>query len=655
MTRPAWIAPVLLIVVAAPAAEGPTSTPAIALRPEIRQALREARQAASVISRLQEEVTGAAGSGMARQTEELADLEKQMADACARITVDPRAEQAAAAMRRSEYASALPLLEQVLEAAPDDPYASYLAGMCEAEQGRFAEGGRHFARVLRREPDSHTARLLSRFCECAAKQERPISDERLLECYDEALADAQRHMPPPPAVDARDLGAAMVTAFRLPDVLRDPLIYKIDNEAAAGRGPVAVNVSRFVKVAEATDYTHPLFLAFLLAEDQKAEERLEERLGEAKHAITVEAILFLNQYYGPDKLYRRRSPAFQAELARLRHWMPDDGLWLMLSIPYAPPVGENRDHPPLTSAELELLKRAEASPRFTNHNHLAQVAAIRLFEKTGYPRAKQAGELLAGQVRSPLGAWRDVACRANALARQRFEAGEVDGGLEIARTLLTLTRRLEPAPDGVTFAGALVRASHERMIAQNVLENAPSLPTETCLEYQQLWLQARTVLARHEAVGAGSIALHLPLRIINNAEVRLRNGQWPPWAVRRAERQSRKPENIEGRRRLLTLQLEGERQPGDRDLLDPGILHQIELLPELRRFREAGLDDTKLWMLVWTLGELRDDESVEWLIAQLEDERGWLRAVAAEALTKITGRSAGRDPAAWREMLRKRP
>jgi hypothetical protein len=193
------------------------------------------------------------------------------------------------------------------------------------------------------------------------------------------------------------------------------------------------------------------------------------------------------------------------------------------------------------------------------------------------------------------------------------------------------------------------------MIAQNVLENAPSLPTETCLEYQRLWLQARTVLARHEAVGSGSVALHLPLRIINNAEVRLRNGQWPPWAVGRVERQSRGPERIERQRRLLTAQLEGGRQPRDRDLLDPGILHQKELLPELRRWADADLDDSRLWMLVWSLGELRDDESAEWLIAQLEDERGWLRAVAAEALTKITGRSAGRDPAAWREMLKKRP
>lgn len=655
MARTTWVTSVFLIGAVTLAAEGPTSTPAIALRPEIRQALREARQAACAISRLQEEVTGVAGSGIARQTEELAVLEKQMADACARITVQPRAEQAAAAMRRSEYASALPLLEQVLKDAPDDPYASYLAGICEAEGGRYAEGGRHFARVLQREPDSHTARLLSRFCDCASKRQRPLSDEAVLECCDEALADAQRRLPPPPAVDARDLGAAMVAAFRLPDVLRDPLIYKIDNEAAAGRGPVAINVSRFVNASEATDHTHPLFLALLLAEDEKTAERLGERLGEPKHAITVEAILFLNQYYGSDKLYRGRSPAFQAELARLRNWMPDDGLWLMLSIPYAPPVGENHDDPPLTRAELDLLQRAEAASRFTDHNHLAQVAAIRLFGRIGYPRARQAGERLAGQVRTPLDAWRDATRRANALARQRFAMGDVDGGLAIARTLQTLTRRLEPAPDGVTFAGALVRATHERMIAQNVLANAPSLPTEARLEYQRLWLQARTVHARHQTLGGSSLPGCLPLRIINNADVHLRNGQWAPWAVRRAERQSRKPENIERRRRLLTLQLEGERQPGDRDPLDPGILHQNELLPELHRFRDAGLDDTKLWMLVWTLGELRDDESVDWLIAQLEDERDWLRSTAVEALTKITGRSAGRDPAAWRDALMKRP
>ena len=75
----------------------------------------------------------------------------------------------------------------------------------------------------------------------------------------------------------------------------------------------------------------------------------------------------------------------------------------------------------------------------------------------------------------------------------------------------------------------------------------------------------------------------------------------------------------------------------------------------LRQFRDIELDDDKLWPLVWTLGELEDRESVDWLIEQLSDQREWLKITAAEALRKITGVDHGLDPAAWKDALDDRP
>jgi hypothetical protein len=120
--------------------------------------------------------------------------------------------------------------------------------------------------------------------------------------------------------------------------------------------------------------------------------------------------------------------------------------------------------------------------------------------------------------------------------------------------------------------------------------------------------------------------------------------------VERAKRRARSNDNLDARRSALARCLEGVLPPRARDLLDPGILELRELLPELRRFRDAQLGDQTTWMLVWTLGELRDRDSIEWLSTLVEDKRECLRIAANEALEKITGMDRGQNQGARRDM-----
>lgn len=642
MWRSAWIWTMLLGGAAAWGGEEPTSKPTDdALHPEIKQALQRLRQAQGQLNQLQKGISGAMSPGIDQLIEDSVEWEKQIAAACARIQVDPRAEKAAAAMRRSALAPALRTLGPVLAEDADDPYASYLAGICAAELGKFEEGARHFTRVLTREPGSHTARLLSKFCECAAKQQAPLSDEAVLACYDAGLVEAEKHVPAAEIDEEDDLVTTIAKAFRIPETLKDPLIYKLDNEAVAGRGPCAIDVDRLVNAALAADDPYELFFVWLVTPENHTTSELEERLAAPRHAATVRALLFLFNYYGEGDRYQQRGQAFEESLAELQRQMPEEGLWVALGIPHKAPVGDDVIYPPLTGKELAQLEQAVSSPRWTNYHQAVTAAAARVLERAGYPWAMTAAEALSRPVGAPVRAFRNVAMRTCELAKRRFAAGDTDGALAVTHTWCRFVERLEPKPDGSDVGAWLVVSAHRMMVARTVLENLPSSHTQAWLEHQQLRLAARTIEARIQAMGVDYVALVLPVPAISRVYRRLLDGEWAPWELERATRRARAEDELDVRRAALARCLEGVLPPRARDLLDPGILGLRELLPELRRFRDAPLDDETLWMLVWTLGELTDRESIGWLSTPVEDEREWLRITANEALEKITGPDRG--------------
>jgi len=52
-----------------------------------------------------------------------------------------------------------------------------------------------------------------------------------------------------------------------------------------------------------------------------------------------------------------------------------------------------------------------------------------------------------------------------------------------------------------------------------------------------------------------------------------------------------------------------------------------------------------------SLGDIGDRQAVEPLIGALNDEKDIVRMVAADSLSKITGKDFGRDAAAWQQWL----
>lgn len=494
--------------------------------------------------------------------------------------------------------------------------------------------------MLKAEPGSHTARLLSEWCACAAAQQAPLSDEAVLDCYEAARAKAEQHLPKPPKAgdeEDDDLDAALVRMFAVSELLKDPLLWKIQDEALHGRGPRALELARLTEAALASDDAHALFIGWVLADDSNLVAKLEQRLERARYADTLSALLFLGEYYDQERAYQEQGAEFKAALAALRCQQPDEGLWLVLNIPFAPPADGDATvpYPPLTEVELELLERGVAAPRFTDHRRAALRAATCLLQCINYPAAEAAGERLAMLVPGPFSALGNVNRRGRALAAQRFAAGDSAGGVAVARALCRLADRIEPRTGNPGFA-RLVASSHRKLAADVVVAHLPSSRTQVWLEFQRVRLESVATQARLSAIDIDTVPLSLPVAALADAERRLSDGDWSDWKLRRLNRKAQASAR-EDHNYWLRYALEEDRQPEVESLLKPGILQLRKLLPDLRPFRDRPLDDERLWALIWTLGELRDAQSAEWLTTLRNDDRPWVRITAAEALRKLAG------------------
>lgn len=648
MSRPIIAALVVLLSIRSASGQQPSTQPAADQSHEqLRELMHTARQRLDVVNKISRDITGIDSAAVAQQTGHLKELEDEMIAACERIEVDPRAEEAAADMRRGRYEPALRLLKQVITERRDDPYASYLAGMCALELERYGEAVVHFGRVLKGEPQSHTARLLRSYSRRAARCNSPLSDEDVQTCFDAALAEAAQHVDAPPKDEkADDIAHFLAQLMAVPEVLKDPLLYKLDCEALAERGPQAVSLERLLAAARESDDVYALFLGWLLAADETTITQFADRLEAAKQSDTVAALLFHLEHL-ETHANREGGAAYERDLADLRQRQPDEGLWILLSIPYRAPDEDTHEFPPLSDAELATFAKAANAPKFADHQLELTCAARRLLTRIESPWAVPLARKYARLMPSAQQTLSDLSGRLDASMKQRLERGDADGALEIATNWRRILAHIEIDADGLNELAILRRCGHDSLIAKKLLLALPPGHTEERLKYQQLLLDAEMVRQRFMSLTRDRVQEVLPVTAIRRVYHRLFDFTWNDWELARIRRIESAPEKISTLREQTIKYLDYRECDYDQ-LLAPGILGLRELLPELQRYRSQSLDDVELWALVWTLGDLKDADSVKWLIEQLGDEREWLRYRAAEALRKITGEDHGLNADDWR-------
>ena len=86
-----------------------------------------------------------------------------------------------------------------------------------------------------------------------------------------------------------------------------------------------------------------------------------------------------------------------------------------------------------------------------------------------------------------------------------------------------------------------------------------------------------------------------------------------------------------------------------------GRIQDARAIPALRT---ALKEDQTVWVRVsaaWALGELRDRDSMDMLIAASHEKNGLVRASSLCAMRKIAGRDLGEDPVAWERWHKENP
>ncbi|MBN2446939.1 MAG: HEAT repeat domain-containing protein, partial [Phycisphaerae bacterium] len=310
----------------------------------------------------------------------------------------------------------------------------------------------------------------------------------------------------------------------------------------------------------------------------------------------------------------------------------------------------NRWHPMPLYTQVLTTRRAGA-----NNDLDAELdrAAERLYRKIGYPMAHVMGQRLT-IVHGIKSALRDVIRRSLSLATNRLESGDIDGGVEVLQTLRKIVDRMN-RHSGHSLIDDLLCAGYSKLIARTATENLPSSHTKSWLDYQELRVEAEVFEERmHGLSGDKDLVIVSYLPTLAAVDRALTDGKWPAWKLHRL-RNHQTADEVERTRSLLDDTMELCSQVRARHLLIPGIRQQDALLPDLRAFRDVELDETSLYFLIWSLAELRDSESVDWLIEQLDDDREWLRLTAADSLSKITSQNHGPDAAEWRRALNRQP
>ncbi len=575
------------------------------------------------------------GALLTAHAEEIRD---EMLAADSRIRVWPGADRAGRAFAHSQFDLGLLECLRVLADHPTDPYAAYLAGLCQIELADWDGAAKFFAIAAEAEPASRSAPLLADFVRRLAGRASPIDGEAVVLALDAAITAFE------PAPDQEDTGvAALNAAFEVPAVLRDAVLYKFEAEALSVRGPLAVDFERLIDASRKAG--DPLLLY------AKLQTLLDEDVHEVDLTVSqrreMNAIDFLNRYFGNSAAFRDPASEFFDDVRALANADPDEGIWLLFQIAYKEPDGFQYE--PLSRAERELLTAAAAAGRLTEHFRRREALDTQALREAGFPFASRIAENRA----SGLAFLRNVVAYRGPATVQRAAR---DGDFELARQMVSILkalseRLLTPSVDAGGGIEFLVRCAYRRALADVALESLP-LSTDEWLAWQTLRRDADVSVALARNSYDSRIPELLPSPRINAAYRRLLDGEFAEWEVRRARARAASDIYLEYLPDRIAAAHDAERSKTSlRYLFEAGGLQFEAAKPALRSLADQQLGDDLLYALIWSVGELRDAHFMRRLVDLLSDPRPWVPVMAEEALEKITGERHGRDPAAWAKCL----
>lgn len=571
----------------------------------------------------------------------LKGLPDRMFAAAERIKVHPRANEAAEAFARSQFSTALSRIRQALADSPDQAYSHYLAGLTLMELGRYRAAAGHFDRTRALEPQSRSSLLLGGVCRqlsASGPSKQPADYQTIVQAYFRVLPDVRREL----KLDEQRGLAGIFTA----PMFEDPLIYKLDAETLAGRGPLRLVPGPLLDAAVELDDAYVWYL-LLEVLDEQAAATVKRELSGTRHREALASLEFLLKWFDRSNSYRERPRIFINGLADLTVKHPDEGLWPLLGIRHSEPDSDTLAVEPLSLSEFKRLEQATKRGRLTLPRGSIAAARRKLLQKAASPLWLR-DTIITPRIPNLLGFMRNVVGkRGAALVEDAAKRGDHELARRAASAIYAFADKLSVADGQVLLR--LIRSAIRRNAAKAALSHI-DLRADERVSHHQVRAAAMTeqthvrVFSTMAGINSPSPALTRAFALVyDNIDGDARELVWL------CANTLGRDLGVPGRLRSAIEYDYVHRSY--RHILDAGALRLKSTAPLLRQFAKLDLDEDHLWALVWATGQIRDREQIPWLMQCLSDKRPWLPLTAAEALRNITGRDHGTDPAAWRRTL----
>jgi tetratricopeptide (TPR) repeat protein len=557
------------------------------------------------------------------------EMTEDMLAAAERIKTNEHTDAAGAHLRRCRFADAESECRKALAKSPTDPYANYLLGLTLIELERYDEAAKAFDAVVAVERESRTSVLLASFCRKVSTSKRPLSDEAIITHLDAAADETIEAL----KLDKEDEdGTSLADIFSVPQLYMDPLMYKLETEAIEDRGPCAAPLPELIETAGAAGDPLLLYAKLLvpIAEDEEHEVTLTKA-----QELSARALDVVHEFTS-DICYRDPPEELAAEIRALAKEQPEEGMWLLMQIPYAAPTesGSDFEYKPLSDAEQNLLRRAATSTRLTLHRHERETADIKTLTSHKWLYAQR----LASGPGGPFAFVRDVVFqRGLATMKALAEKGKPNAAKQLGGEILQIIERLLPLElrKGNLLA-SLIRSSYVERIELATIEHCAVSATERlkCLSH---WRDAQI---EKEMIALSTVRELrfdlLPSARLQAAAMRASAEPFENWKIKRAKRIGQKPEIVAKTIESLTLALQRKSRGRFRakHVFSVGLIRYAEALPELRAATKSEQDDEMLYALMWAAGQYADPELDQWLESLKADKREWVAMFALEMLTR---------------------
>jgi hypothetical protein len=596
----------------------------------LRRALKELRSKLKAsLKKLPVGEDGLAGS-LLDKTALLNSYDAVQADltaACERIKVSPQDQKAGLAIRQSDWAAATSLLKAALKEAPDDAYAHYLTGICAIETGQYRSAAEHFSAVLKQEPESRLSMLLCDFSRRMAAEQSPNSPETIVTNYTAAEAVLQ-------AKFKTESAGPLGEVFATPQLLKDPLFYKLICEAVDNRGPLSLDLVQLKEKATRSNDPYVLLAAASMLGSDEGDE-VWQMLENPRHANEIDTIeVMLSCFPAEERDADDAADTCREQLAALRKTHADNGFWALLCIK---PCGTDATpaEAALTDAELKLFEQAATAATFSLPQNRFTTARQRLLQDLGQPYLYQ------WQDAGPK--WMNALPSIGNVLRRRIpgsieHAGdrrEFSRAHHLSQTALRIVDRIHSDMQaGQADLANLLCFGLRMRICEAAARALPHKQDYDWCQYQVDRLEAarRGVLSRKAFPGL--VPLKVPVPSINRAFACLLDGQWDEWKLRFV-RTRFGPDDRDRLQQVLTTEKPTQYRSFVYDrLLEAAMLPDNALMPLLRHWRDSTTEDDYLWVLIWASGESGEAEDIAWLRSRLNDDRDWVRTATAGVLNK---------------------